>query len=49
MIKHHTQKQLDKEFILQFSGHTSSLMEVRAGTQDRSVESETEAEVGEQC
>lgn len=40
MIKHHNQKQFWKDsvyFTLQLSGHTSSLSEVRAGTQGRNL------------
>jgi hypothetical protein len=48
MIKYHDQKQFGEEFIsfffLQFSGHTSSLREVRIGIQGRNLEARTESE-----
>jgi len=47
MIKHHDQKQLGEEvvcFSLQFSSHTPSLREVRAGTQGRNLEARAEGE-----
>ena len=40
MIKHHNQKRFEQDsvyFTLQFSGHTPSLREIRAGTQGRNM------------
>jgi hypothetical protein len=52
LIKPHDPKQFVEErvyFSLQFSGHTPSLREVRAGPQDRNLEAVTETETTEKC
>jgi hypothetical protein len=48
VIKHHGQKQLEEEkvcSIFKFSGYIRLLKEVRAGTQEKNLEAETETEV----
>lgn len=44
--KKHDQEQLDED---RFPGNSSSLREIRAGTQGRNMEAETEADAIEKC